>query len=305
MNKLDIVCWWSGGITSAVACYLAIILFGKDRCTIIMIDTFNEHDDTYRFKKDCEKWYGKEIKVISTQDYDNLKQYKNIQDTWYKYNSLNTANGAICSSILKRKVREEWQKENTFTHQIFGFEMESNEFKRAKNMTLNNPDVRPIYPLLMYGFSKKDCLNIVEKQGIKIPLMYFMGFSNNNCFKTGCVQGGIGYWQKIKRDFPEKFEEMARIEHDLTKLKGVPVTMLKDQSKEKKKIVDKTGLKWKQFVFLKDHPDYTELTKFSDLKGREPESLMECNGFCGINDGVNTKEENKNITDQLNLFDHD
>ena len=35
-NK-DIICWWSGGVASAVACH-------------------NEHEDTYRFKDDCEKW---------------------------------------------------------------------------------------------------------------------------------------------------------------------------------------------------------------------------------------------------------
>lgn len=35
----DIICWWSGGITSAVACKLAIDMYGKDRCRVIMIDT--------------------------------------------------------------------------------------------------------------------------------------------------------------------------------------------------------------------------------------------------------------------------
>lgn len=53
MIKKDIICWWSGGVTSAVAIWLAIELFGKDRIRIIFIDTFNEHSDTYRFKDDC------------------------------------------------------------------------------------------------------------------------------------------------------------------------------------------------------------------------------------------------------------
>jgi len=34
-----IICWWSGGITSAVACKIAIDSFGIENCQVIMIDT--------------------------------------------------------------------------------------------------------------------------------------------------------------------------------------------------------------------------------------------------------------------------
>ncbi len=47
-----------------------------------------------------------------------------------------------------------------------------------------------------------------------------------------CIQGGIGYWQKVQRDMIEKFNTMADMEHELTDLRGEPVTMLKDQSKK-------------------------------------------------------------------------
>ena len=42
---------------------------------------------------------------------------------------------------------------------------------------------------------------LCKKLELKYPKMYQLGFRNNNCFKTGCVQGGIGYWQKMERDF--------------------------------------------------------------------------------------------------------
>lgn len=86
-----IICWWSGGVTSAVACKLAIDLFGKDKCQVIMIDTKNEDDDTYRFKNDCEKWYGLPIASITAIG----TKYESIQDVWIKKLSLNTATGAI------------------------------------------------------------------------------------------------------------------------------------------------------------------------------------------------------------------
>lgn len=112
-----VICWWSGGITSAVACYICSMLFGIENCRIIFIDTKNEDPDTYRFKKDCEKWYGKEIETITNE------KYNNIEEVWDKYQSLNVAHGAICSTELKREVRLKFQKENNYAFQSHGFDI--------------------------------------------------------------------------------------------------------------------------------------------------------------------------------------
>lgn len=268
-----IICWWSGGITSAVACKIAIDLFGIRNCRIVFINTGNEDKDTYRFKMDCEAWYGKEIEVISAIG----DKYDSIQEVWYHFNSLNVANGAICSTELKRAVREKWQENVEFDHQVFGFEFNKKEFNRAKSISLNHPKTKPIFPLLMMGYDKDQCFQVIEEAGIEIPRMYKMGFRNNNCFKTGCVQGGIGYWQKMKRDFPEKFDAMAKVEHELTDRKGKPVTMLKDQSKKAKESGN-------TLVFLKKHPEYPELKSIDEMPECKVEPLVDCNGFCGTND---------------------
>lgn len=290
MENKKIICWWSGGITSAVACKIALDLFkDKNECRVIMIDTGNEDEDTYRFKTDCEKWYGQLIEVIT----EIGKDYESIQDVWIKHKSLNVATGAICSTQLKRRVREKWQDVNEFDYQIFGFEFDKKECNRALGLHKNHPKAKGIYPLLMMAYDKDDCLRIVQEAGIEIPKMYQLGFRNNNCFKTGCVQGGIGYWQKMERDFPAKFEAMAEMEHKLTALRGEPVTMLKDQSNEAKKIVEETGITWKQFIFLKKHPKYPELKCLADMKPQEVKPLFECNGFCGTND-LNPRNETEN-----------
>jgi hypothetical protein len=289
MENKKIICWWSGGITSAVACKLSLDLFNdKNECRVIMIDTQNEDEDTYRFKKDCEQWYGKTIEVIT----EIGKDYKSIQDVWITHESLNVATGAICSTQLKRRVREKWQKENEYDHQVFGFEFDKSEMNRALGFS-KIKKANGIYPLLMMGYDKDDCLKIVQEAGIEIPKMYQLGFRNNNCFKTGCVQGGVGYWQKMKRDFPDKFEAMADMEHKLTDLRGEPVTMLKDQSNDAKKIVEESGIKWKQLVFLKKHLEYPELKCLDDMKPQEVKPLFDCNGFCGL-DILTPKSETKN-----------
>lgn len=281
-----IICWWSGGVTSAVACKLAIDLYGKDNCEVLFIDTKNEHEDTYRFKDDCQIWYGVPIGTITGIG----DKYGKIQDVWEKHKSLNVAHGAICSSELKRRVREKWEKEIEYKHQVFGFDID--EPKRAKSLKMNHSHTNPIFPLLMHGLTKKQCIEIVQDASIEIPVMYKLGFLNNNCFGTGCVQGGIGYWQKMKRDFPEKFDRMAEMEHKLTKLKGKPVTMLKDQSKG-------GGL-----VFLKHNEDYPHLKDIGMMKGREPKPLMECNGFCGVNDLEERNDSEKDIYFQTDIFNY-
>lgn len=271
--KKNIVCWWSGGVTSAVACKIAIDLYGLNQCKIVMIDTKNEDEDTYRFKRDCEKWYGKEIEIITTIG-TNLK-YTSLEDIWYDHLALNNAAGAICSSEAKRMVRVDYQRRNKIDYQVFGFDWKQREFKRAFNLKKNYPKANSIYPLLMMGYTKKDCIKIIEEAGIEIPKSYHLGFENNNCLQTGCVQGGVGYWKHYQKIYPERFNQMAKREQELTKLKGVPVTILKDQSSEAK-------LKGLERVFLIHNPDYPEHKDLSMMDGIEPENMMECNGFCGI-----------------------
>jgi len=294
MKATQIICWWSGGVTSAVACKLAIDIFGVKNCKVIMIDTKNEHEDTYRFKLDCEKWYGLQIETITGIG----EKYSSIFDVWRKHVSLNTATGAICSSNLKRLVREKWEKTNEFKHQVFGFEFDKKELNRALSMTMNHGHrTKAIYPLLMMAYDKKDCIKLIEQEGIEIPVMYKLGFQNNNCFGTGCVQGGIGYWQKMKIDFPDKFEVMANLEHELSEKKGYPVTMLKNQSNEAKAgiiINAKSNL-----VFLKYNSNFPNNLTIDDMPICKVEPLFECNGMCGINDLNPTSQTQKSINYEI------
>jgi hypothetical protein len=43
--------------------------------------------------------------------------------------------------------------------------------------------------------------------------MYKLGYKNNNCI--GCVKGGMGYWNKVRRDFPAVFDHMAQLEREV------------------------------------------------------------------------------------------
>jgi PP-loop superfamily ATP-utilizing enzyme len=258
--KTRVIAWWSGGIASALACWLALQIYKN--VVIVFIDTKNEDEDTYRFLKDCEKLYEQKIVVISNDGYDSIEQ------VWLKYQSLNSATGAICSSELKRTVRERYQNLKIDYAQIFGFDI--NEVKRHLNMRKNYPELNVISPLIENGLTKAGVVREFIKLGIEIPRAYKLGYQNNNCLKTLCVQGGIGYYHKAKRETPEKVHAMAIREHALTDLKGEPVTVLRNQTNERKG----------EPIFLEPHPKYPQFQCLDDKKGIEPESLIECNGFC-------------------------
>jgi hypothetical protein len=79
-----------------------------------------------------------------------------------------------------------------------------------------------LFPLIERQITKEDALGMLWKAGIDIPVMYRLGYNNNNCI--GCVKGGIGYWNKIRQDFPDTFRRMAEIERE------VGATCLKDEN---------------------------------------------------------------------------
>lgn len=262
LKRNKAIAWWSGGITSAVACKWAVDTFRN--VEVVFIDTHNEDIDTYRFLEDCEKWYGCPIKRITNE------KYGSIEEVWDKYMSLNNAYGAICSSELKRTVRVDYQDLSLHYTQVFGFEL--SERKRHRNMKLNFPEINSIAPLIDLELEKKDCIKIVKDAGIEVPRMYQLGYKNNNCWGTGCVRGGIGYWQKLQREEPEKFNEMAEREHRYSVARNKAVTVLR---------VTVNGERHP--CFLKPMSGYEY--HIGMAKGREPKSLVECTGFC------NTKDE--------------
>ena len=63
MKKIK-VCWVSAGISSFMAGYLA-----GDVDEWIYIDIADQHEDSVRFIKDCEKAIGKEIQILKSSEY--------------------------------------------------------------------------------------------------------------------------------------------------------------------------------------------------------------------------------------------
>jgi hypothetical protein len=74
------VAWFSCGVTSAVACKLAVDEYGKDNVELFYIVINSAHEDNERFILDCENWIGKKInKIQSTKFKDQFEVIEKIK----------------------------------------------------------------------------------------------------------------------------------------------------------------------------------------------------------------------------------
>lgn len=204
---MNVLAWFSCGITSAVACKIAIEQYGKDNVSMYYIEIDSAHPDNERFIADCEKWFGKSIQRIRSDKYKD--QFDVIKVNRY----VNGVAGAKCTSELKKKVRMNLEKDFQHDAQVFGFEYSRKEINRAIRFSEQYPGSKPIFPLIERQMTKEMCAELLLKNGIALPKMYELGYHNNNCI--GCVKGGKGYWNKIRQDFPVVFTTMAALEREI------------------------------------------------------------------------------------------
>lgn len=209
-----VLAWFSCGVTSAVACKLA--LAERPTATPVRIVLGGEHEDNERFHADCERWYGREIVRLHPPKYADHFQVARER------RFINGPQGALCTAELKRKTRELYQRAGDL--HVFGFD--AGEEDRAREYE-ERFGLWVTYPLIEAGLTKPDCKAIVEAAGIVLPALYRLGYANNNC--KGCWKGGAGYWNRIRVDFPEVFAEAAEIGKAIgrspIKRNGVPLML--------------------------------------------------------------------------------
>ena len=198
------MCWISAGVSSFIAGYL-------ERDTIdkyIYIDIDDQHPDSMRFIKDCEKVLGKKVEILKSP-------YGSVENAVkaFGYFRVVRTGFAPCTAWLKKRVRKEWEQAHTYYGITYVWGMDWNEKHRADSLVDTMTDFEHCFPLIDRCLTKEQAHGMCERLGVKRPLMYDLGYNNNNCI--GCVKGGMGYWNKIRVDFPEVFERRAKLEREL------------------------------------------------------------------------------------------
>lgn len=214
-----IVCQFSCGAASAVATKIILSEFPAEQVAIVNAFIVEEHADNRRFLADCEKWFGRSITVLRNEKYG-----ASTHEVWRKKRFIKGLRGAPCSMILKRELLGSIALDGDTN--VIGFTKEEDD--RFYDLQERFPDERFKAPLIEKGLGKSDCLAMIERAGIELPLMYRLGYQNANCI--GCPKGGQNYWQAIRRDFPEQFVQIQDIQESI----GAGASFLRFRSGERK-----------------------------------------------------------------------
>ena len=212
-----VVAWLSGGVSSFIAAWLA-----REQLTdIIFIDIDDQTRDTLRFAYEAAELLGKKLTVLRSPF------YRSKNDVIRARRYINGPNGAPCTGELKRKVRKAWEWNCGHSGPLHGDSLkyvwgfDARETNRIKMTVENNEHAQHLFPLAEKNICKEEAHAACRDLGLRRADMYEMGYPNANC--VGCVKGGMGYWNKIREDFPNAFAEMAALERE------IGATCLKDE----------------------------------------------------------------------------
>lgn len=160
MPSAETVAWFSAGVSSFVAAYLA----KPDR--IVYINVASQHPDTLRFVADAERVLGRPIEIIGDQRYR-----QSVDEVIAKRRYINGPAGACCTTELKKRVRQEWERKNAHPGMVYVWGYDADERRRAER-TAAASEFGVSFPLIERGLTKENCHTIAAELGIKRPAMY-------------------------------------------------------------------------------------------------------------------------------------
>jgi hypothetical protein len=230
----------SGGLCSFWAAWRIRERFGSDNMVLLFADTLIEDPDLYAFNEHASRLLGVPITRISTGE-----------DPWSLFRReglIGNARFPICSVRLKREPLARWTESNCkdrfeLAQSSFwddgrrpcviyvGFDW--NEHNRLLDLRreLSGWDIEaPMTEEPIWDKCRMQSES--EKLGLKIPLLYSLGFPHNNCGGR-CVRAGISHWVHLYRVLRSRFiewmdeEQLARAE--LTARGIEPFSILKDR----------------------------------------------------------------------------
>lgn len=197
------LCQFSCGAASAVA---TKIILSERHADVAIVNAFivEEGEDNRRFLADCERWFGHPITVLRDEKYG-----ASVYEVWRRKRYMKGLAGAPCSSELKRKVLDAFKRPDDII--VFGFD--ADEEDRFDDFVERNPELKCRAPLIEKGLGKADCLAMVERAGLVLPVAYRDGFNNANC--PECPKAGEGHWNRVRIVRPESFARMMAAQENI------------------------------------------------------------------------------------------
>jgi 3'-phosphoadenosine 5'-phosphosulfate sulfotransferase (PAPS reductase)/FAD synthetase len=202
--------FYSGGLMSWAAGKRAVEKYGAENTTLLFTDTLIEDADLYRFLEEGAADIGAPLVRVA--------EGRTPWEVFRAEKLIGNTRADPCSKILKRQPGLAWLKENTDplnTVLVFGIHWEEQERLVTVDREGRARGVRPRYVALGWPnveapmcdspwLTVGDIKAWAESCGLRIPRLYGMGFSHNNCGGF-CIKAGEGHFHRLLSTLPEVY----------------------------------------------------------------------------------------------------
>lgn len=197
---------FSGGIGSYLAAKRVADKYGTDELYLVFTDVLIEDEDLYRFIQEAANDIGGKFVWIT----EGRNPWQVFEDVRFMGNTR----VAHCSKVLKSKPFENWLEEQDFDDFTVYLGIDWTEEHRLHNHR-KHVKHKVEAPLCEAPFlTREDGFRILESNGIKIPKLYELGFSHNNC-GGGCVKAGQAQWARLYEVMPERYKWFEDAQEDM------------------------------------------------------------------------------------------
>lgn len=220
--KITNLVFFSGGICSWAAAKLCARKYGTNGMVLLFADTKMEDEDLYRFIREASENIGLPLVTIA----DGRTPWEVMRDE----RLLASTRMDSCSRILKRELMDAWVKENCEADTTLHFGLDWTEQHRLNRLRLRKAP-RPVEALTATEeppLTKPQMLAWLEREGIKPPRLYGLGFPHNNCGGF-CVKAGQAQFALLHRVMPERYRQHEESEAELRQHLGWRQTILRDR----------------------------------------------------------------------------
>ena len=207
MSDRRVIVWVSAGAPSAVTAKLTIRKYAATHEVVLAYcETGMEHPDNERFLGDLTRWTNHPVIRLRSE------KYASTWDVWEDRKYLAGVNGAPCTTELKIKPRVAFQRVDDI--HVFGYTEDPKDMRRAKSLRDHFFELTIETPLIDARLNRAACLAIIERAGIALPVLYGLGWPNNNCI--ACVKSGSpDYYALVRFHFPDVFWRLAKLSREL------------------------------------------------------------------------------------------
>jgi hypothetical protein len=216
------IVFFSSGAGSWAAAKIVADMHGSDGLVLLFADTQIEDEDNYRYLEDAAANVGGELVIVR----EGRTPWQVFRDKRWIGNSR----VAQCSHVLKQEPCRAWVEEHDPDHKATLYVgIDWSEVHRLEAIQRNWSPWRVVAPLTEPPYyTKEQIIAWGEREGLKPPRLYSMGFSHANCGGF-CVRGGQAHFRNLYRNMPDRYRMHEEQESALREYLGKDQSILTEQ----------------------------------------------------------------------------